>query len=73
MDEQAAAKHRTFVHVVVDGERWLRNDVLVVNIGSNANDAVRRGAKPGDEFHHGICPIDVPIDGILIGKHALGQ
>jgi hypothetical protein len=46
--------------------------VLVVNIGSDANDAVRRSANR-DEFHHGIRPIDMSIDGILIGEHSLSE
>src|SRR6267378_3783091 len=32
---------------------------------------VRRGVNPGGELHHGIGPIDMPADGILIGEHAL--
>src|SRR6266480_276867 len=39
---------------------------FVVNIGSDANDAVRRGANPGDEFHHGITPTAVSIEGTLL-------
>ena len=31
---------------------------------------MRCGAYPGSEFQHGIRPIDMPIDGILIGEHA---
>ncbi len=70
MDEKAAAKEGALFKGVIDGEDGLRNDVFVVNIGGDADDAVRRGAKPGDEFQHGIRPIDMPIDGILIGEHA---
>src|SRR5882762_10056712 len=33
-------------------------------------DAIRRGANPGDEFHHGISPIDVSIEGILVGERS---
>src|ERR1700731_2178771 len=58
MDEKAAAKDWTLFKGAIDGEARARNDVFVVNIGSDANDAVRRGANPGDEFDHGIRPID---------------
>src|SRR5712692_5527375 len=46
--------------------------MFVVNIGSDANDAVRRNAD-GDEFHHRISPIDVSLDGILIGEYSLSE
>ena len=70
MDEEATAKHGTLFKGAIDGEDRTGNDVFVVNIGSDANDAVRRGANPGNEFDHGIGPIDMAIDGILIGEHA---
>src|SRR5207245_6180059 len=34
---------------------------------------VRRSADPGCELQHGISPIDTPIEGILIGEHALRE
>src|SRR5437762_3936200 len=54
VDEEAAAKDWTLFKGAIDSEARARNDVFVVNIGSDANDAVRRGANLGDEFHHGI-------------------
>ncbi len=72
MDEEAPAKHGTLFKGVIDSETRPGNDVFVVNIGSDANDAVRRNAN-GDEFHHGIRPIDMSIDGILIGEHSLSE
>jgi hypothetical protein len=39
--------------------------VLVVNIGGDADDAVRCSGNPQDEFQHGIRPIDMPINRIL--------
>src|SRR4029077_3447679 len=71
VDEEAAAKDGTLFKRAIDGEHGTRNNVLVVNISSDADDAVGRVANPGDEFKHGIRPIDMPIDGILIGEHAL--
>jgi len=71
VDEESAAKDWTLFKRAIDGEDGTRNNVLVVNIGSDADNAVRLGANPGNEFNHGIRPIDVPIDGILIGEHAL--
>jgi len=38
----------------------------------DANDAVRCNAD-GDEFHHRISPIDMSIDGILIGEYSLSE
>jgi len=73
VDEEPTAKHWTLFKGIVDSEARARNDVLVVYIGSDANDAVRRSANAWDEFHHGIRPIDMPIDGILIGEHALSE
>src|SRR5439155_15400108 len=66
----ATAKDWTLFKGTIDGEDGPRNDVFVVNIGGDADDAVRRGANPGGELQHGIRPIDMPIDGILIGEHA---
>src|SRR5260370_32184442 len=31
------------------------------------------GRAPGEELQDRICPIDMPIQGILIGEHALGE
>src|SRR5438445_13881114 len=71
MDKKVAAKEWTLFKGVIDGEDGLRNDVLVVNIGGDADDAMRGGANPGGELEHWIRPKDVPIDGILIGEHTL--
>ena len=76
VDEKATAKHWTLFKGAVNGERGLRNDVSVVNIGGDADDAVRRETRlfeigPGEELQHGIRPIDMPIDRILVGEHAL--
>jgi hypothetical protein len=77
MDEKAIAKHWTLFQGAVNAERGLRNDVSVVNIGGNTDDAVWRDKTrpfeigPGEELQHGICTIDMPIDRILVGEHAL--
>src|SRR5437588_2291770 len=79
VDEKATAKDRTLFKGAIDGERRLRNDVSVVNIGGDADDPVRRDKTrffeigPGEELQHGIRPVNMPIDRILIGKHALGK
>src|SRR5713226_3958293 len=73
VDEKATAKDWTLFNGAIDGEDGPRNDVFVVNIGSDANDAVRRGANPGDEFQHGIRPVNMAIYGVLIGEHALSE
>src|SRR5260370_23753652 len=70
MEKKVDVKEWTPFKGVIDSEDGLRNDVLVSNIGGDADDAMRGGAK-GGEFEHGIRPKDVPIDGILIGEHTL--
>src|SRR6266446_6444277 len=57
----------------IDSDDGPRNEVFVVDIGSDADDAMWRAVNPGGESQHGIGPIDVAIDGILIGEHAPGQ
>ena len=72
MDEKVAAKYGTLFKGGIDGKDGFRNDVFVVNIGSDADDAMRRAANRG-ESQHGVGPEDVAIDGIVIGEHALCQ
>jgi len=42
VDEQASANDQALLKRVIDGDGRLRNDVRVVNVGSDADDAVRR-------------------------------
>ena len=77
VDEQATAKDHTSLKGVVDSDCGLRNEVIIVNIGRDTDDAVRRhqaclvGISSREELQYGIRPKDMPIDGILIGEHAL--
>jgi len=77
VDKQATAKDQTSRKGVVDSHCWLRNDVIIVNIGRDTDDAVRRhqaclvGIRSGEELQYGIRPKNMPVDGILIGEHAL--
>ena len=73
MDEKAAAQKWTLFKGVVDGEGGLGNDILLVNIGGDANDALRRRRVLAGDFQDGIAPEHVPIDGVLIGEHALRE
>jgi hypothetical protein len=79
VNEETTAKHWTFVKRAVNSERGFRNDVFVVNIGGDTDDAVRREKTrlfeigPAEELQHGIRPIDMPIDRILVGEHALRE
>src|SRR6516225_5263697 len=75
MDEKAAAINHSLLHRSVDGGSGFGDKVFVINIGDNADDAVRRHVdKPrGSELQHGIGPINVAINGILIGEHALRE
>src|SRR5580658_4312974 len=78
VDEKATAKkYWKLVKGAINGHRGLRNDVSVVNIGRDPDDSVRRRQTrlfeigPGEELQHRIRPIDMPIDRILVGEHAL--
>src|ERR1700678_550587 len=77
VDEEASAKDWTLFQRTIDGEGGLGNDVFIINVGGNADDAVRRAHErlfdvgPREELQHRIRPIDMPIDCILIRKHAL--
>src|SRR5215472_16299626 len=79
MDEKTTPKDPTFIKRIVDGDGGLGSDVFVVNVRSDADDPVRGhhalfcAIVAGSELQHGIRPIDMPIDGILSGKHALGK
>src|SRR5262249_7955061 len=79
MNEKAATKDRALVEGIVDGDGGLVNNVFIVNISSNADDAVRGHHARDFELaatgilQNRIGPIDMPINGILIGKHALGK
>ena len=77
MNEKAAAQNGNLFEAAIDRENGLRNDVFVVNIGGDTDDAVWHEKTrlfeigPVEELQHGIRPIDMPIDRILIGEHAL--
>jgi hypothetical protein len=79
VNEEATAKYCTHVKGAVNAERGLRNDVSVVNIGRDTHDSVWGDETrlfeigPGEELQHGIRPIDMPIDRILVGEHALRE
>jgi hypothetical protein len=53
--------------------------MFVVDVGGNPNNSVWRrksrlfARSAGKELEHGIGPIDMPIDRVLNGKHALGE
>ncbi len=53
MDEQVTCKDGTLFDGGIDGDGGLRNDVYIVDIGGDADDAVGRDAKPGDKFQPG--------------------
>jgi hypothetical protein len=77
VDEKTTAKDWTLFKRTINGNGGLGNDVSIVNVGGDADDAVRRHharlfeVGPGRELQDRIRPIDMPIDGILIGEHAL--
>ena len=79
MHEEAATENWKFLvravvgdltERVIDRQRWTGNDVLVVNIFRDADDAARAHADE-DEFHDRIGIHDVAVDGIFAREHAL--
>src|SRR6516165_11960577 len=71
VDEKATAQKWTLFKGVVDGEGGLGNDILLVNIGDDANDALGRRQVLAIDFQDGIGPEYMPIDRVLIEEHAL--
>src|SRR5207248_9890589 len=70
MNEETAAKNWALLKGAIDGSEGLGHDVLVVNVGDHTDDATGRCANPRDELQHGVRPIDMAVDRILIGEHA---
>src|SRR5690242_9628494 len=79
VNEKTPPKDPALVKRVVDSNDGLGNDVFIVNIRGNTDDAVWGYHTRDFAFaaagilQHGVGPIDMPIHGILIGKHALGK
>ena len=71
MNEETAATD-LLVEGVIDAKRRARHDILVVDIGRDADDAPGRGADI-DELHHRIGPHHMVVDRILIREHPLRQ
>src|ERR1700747_1884829 len=65
MNEKATTQKRTLFKGVVNGEGGLGNDILLVNIGDDANDALGRRQVLAIDFQDGIGPEYVPIDRVL--------
>src|SRR5215468_10957435 len=58
---------------MVNRDGGLGNDMHVVDIGDNANDALWRSSGSAGSFQYRIAPEHMPIDRILIGKHSLRE
>ena len=63
VDEEAAAAD-LLLERVIDAQRRSGHDVLVVDVGGDADDAPGLGAHV-DELHHGIGPHQPAVDGVL--------
>ena len=57
---------------VIDGHRRPGHDVLVVDVGDDADDAARLGADV-DELHHRIGPHQAAVERVLVGEHPLRE
>src|SRR5215467_5678164 len=73
MDEEPPVKHRAMVKGAVNRESGLWNDVFIINIGGDTNDALLLAFEAGEELQDRIGPIHMPADGILAGEHAFGK
>jgi len=47
-------------------------DVLIVDVGNDANDATRLVAD-ADEFHHTICPVQLSVKRLPIREERFGK
>src|SRR5438093_4133225 len=73
VDEQTAAKQWTLFKGIIDGERALRDDMHIVNIRGDANDALQLRRGLARDFQDWIGPEHVLIDGVLTGEYALRE
>ena len=79
MNEEVTAEHWTVFKGAIHSHAGPGNDVLVVNIGGDPDDSMRRHdtrlfeIASGEELQDGVRPIYMAIDGILVGEHELGQ
>ena len=69
--EQAAAAE-LLLQRVIDVHRRPRHDVLVVDVGDDADDPPAVGADV-DELHHRVGPHQVAVDGVLVREQLLRQ
>src|SRR5437667_10478204 len=73
VDEQTAAKQWTLFKGIIDGERALRDDMHIVNIRGDANDALQLRRGLARDFQDWIGPEHGLIDGVLTGEYALRE
>ena len=73
MDEKTAAKQRTLFKGVIDCDGWLRNDVHVVDIGNDADDALRLRRARRYDLQDRIGPEHMAINRVLTREHALRE
>src|SRR5262249_52132178 len=73
VDEKAAEKQRTLFKAMVDGDGGLRNDMHIVNVGDDANDALQFRRALAIDLQDRIGPEHVAIDRVLIREHAFRE
>src|SRR5579864_2150980 len=73
MDEKTSAKERAFLEWDINGLQRLRDQVHVVDVCSDPNNAMRLLAYPRNELDDRVGPIKMAIDGVAAGEHAAGQ
>src|ERR1700694_5551299 len=64
-----SAQHQLFERMI-NAEKRPGNDVLVIHIERDSNDAVRGWAEARDKLYYRVGPREVAVDGILIREHA---
>src|SRR6266446_3138797 len=72
VNEEAAAPNFSLVKGAIDGEGGAGNNVFVIYIGGDADDAACLRADI-NKLHHRIGPINVAIHGVLRWEHAFCQ
>ena len=73
MNEKATAIQRTLFEGVIDAHGGFRNDVHVVDIGDDADDALRLRRARTCDLQHRIGPEHMAIDRVQTREHALRE
>src|SRR5262249_6763226 len=77
VNKKVAAKEIAVFESAIGSDHGPGNEVFVVDIGGDADDAVRRHetrllrSRSGNKLQDRVRPVYMTVDGILLGEHAL--